>query len=134
MESFGELGSVVALQHHGIQIHQHVAHRPTVMTSLSDLVRDGVSRTRVAADPSHVRGGRGERFPSLGLSESRRIEDVGQPRKIITAAEMDRMSPQERADAVDASQVNDWNEVNPTFRDEILETARELGAQRRSDA
>lgn len=59
---------------------------------------------------------------------------MGQPRKIITAAEMDRMSPQERADAVDASQVNDWNEVNPTFRDEILETARELGAQRRSDA
>ncbi|HSH11464.1 MAG TPA: hypothetical protein VLA10_06725 [Ilumatobacter sp.] len=59
---------------------------------------------------------------------------MGQPRKIITAAEMDRMSPQERADAVDASQVNDWNEVNPAFRDEILETARELGAQRRSDA
>ena len=47
---------------------------------------------------------------------------------------MDRMSPQERADAVDASQVNDWSEDDPAFRDEILETARELGAQRRSDA
>jgi hypothetical protein len=59
---------------------------------------------------------------------------VGQPKKIISAADMDRMSPQERADAVDASQVNDWADVDPAFRDEILETARELGAQRRSDA
>ena len=59
---------------------------------------------------------------------------MGHPRKIITAADMDRMSPQERADAVDASQVNDWSEVDPAFRDAALETARELGAQRRSDA
>jgi hypothetical protein len=59
---------------------------------------------------------------------------VGEPKKIITAADMDRMSPQERADAIDASQVNDWSEVDPAFRDEVFETARELGAQRRSDA
>lgn len=59
---------------------------------------------------------------------------MGGPRKIITAADMDRMSPQERADAVDASQVNDLSEVDPAFRDEVLETARQLGAQRRSDA
>ena len=52
----------------------------------------------------------------------------------ITAADMDRMSPRERADAVDASQVNDLGEVDPAFRDEVLETARQLGAQRRSDA
>lgn len=59
---------------------------------------------------------------------------MGHPRKLITAADMDRMSPQERADAVDASQMNDWSDVDPAFRDEIFETASELGAQRRSDA
>lgn len=59
---------------------------------------------------------------------------MGKPKKLITAADMDRMSPQERADAVDAATVHSWDEVDPTVRDEILETARELGAQRRGDA
>jgi hypothetical protein len=59
---------------------------------------------------------------------------VGKPKKLITAADMDRMSPQARADAIDAAIVRNWDEVDPTFRDEILETASELGAQRRSDA
>lgn len=59
---------------------------------------------------------------------------MGDPETIVTAAEMDRMSPQERADTVDAGTVTSWDDVNPDFRDEVFETARRLGAQRRSDA
>ncbi len=71
--------------------------------------------------------------PSAGLHRSRRIGHVGKPKKLITAADMDRMSPQERADAIDAATVHSWDEVDPEVRDEILQTARELGAQRRRD-
>ena len=59
---------------------------------------------------------------------------MGHPKKLITAADMDQMSPQQRADVVDAANVTSWNEVDPQFRDEIMETARQLGTQRRNDA
>lgn len=59
---------------------------------------------------------------------------MGEPKKLITAADMDRMTPQERADAIDAAILRDWDEVDPAFRDEVLETANQLGAQRRGDA
>ncbi len=50
-------------------------------------------------------------------------------RKLITAADMDRMTPQERADAVEASICHSWDDVPEPFRSHVLETAREL-AQR----
>ena len=59
---------------------------------------------------------------------------VTSKRKIVTAAEMDRMSPQERADAIDASVVRDWNRVPPTLRREIVATAHRLDAERCADA
>lgn len=46
--------------------------------------------------------------------------------RIITAAEMDRMTPQERADAVDASIVRTWDDVDPGFRERIVRRAAEL--------
>jgi hypothetical protein len=46
--------------------------------------------------------------------------------RIITAAEMDRMTPQERADAVDASIVRNWGDVDPSFRERIVRRAAEL--------
>lgn len=52
----------------------------------------------------------------------------------MTAAEMDRMTPQQRADAVDASVVRSWDDVDPEFRERVLETARMLDAQRRKNA
>jgi hypothetical protein len=52
--------------------------------------------------------------------------------KITTAAEMDRMTPQERADAVDAALVRSWDDVPEPFRSEVLATARSLGEQRRA--
>ena len=54
-------------------------------------------------------------------------------RRIVTAADMDRMTPLERAAAVDASIVRDWEQVPPAFRREVEETAKRLSASLRSD-
>ncbi len=52
----------------------------------------------------------------------------------VTAAEMDAMSPSDRAEAVDASVVHSWDEVPAEFRHEIVYTAKRLSAERRADA
>jgi hypothetical protein len=39
---------------------------------------------------------------------------ANQPRQIITAAEMARMSPNERSDAIEAATVDSWDDV-PEF-------------------
>lgn len=54
--------------------------------------------------------------------------------RIITPADMDDMSPQERADAVAAATATSWDEVPEPFRSEVLATARTLGKQRRQRA
>ena len=59
---------------------------------------------------------------------------VAEKRRIITAAEMDRMTPQERADAVDAAIIRDLSDVSDSFRAEIMATAKMLGEQRRARA
>ena len=59
----------------------------------------------------------------LGMAEKQKV--------IATAAQMALMSPQERADAVAEATVRSWNEVPESFKSEVLETARVLGAQRR---
>jgi hypothetical protein len=53
------------------------------------------------------------------------------PVRIITPAEMDKMTPQERADAVTAGTVTNWDEVPEPFRSVVLATASELGERRR---
>ena len=45
-------------------------------------------------------------------------------RKFISAADMDRMTPNERADAVNASICHSWDDVLEPFRTQVLETAR----------
>ena len=52
---------------------------------------------------------------------------------IVTPAEMDKMTPQERADAVAAAKKRSWDVPEP-FRSEELATATELGQQRRQRA
>ena len=54
-------------------------------------------------------------------------------RKVVSAAEMDKMTPQERADAVDAGILHDWNEVEPSFRRRVEERAQQLAARLRPD-
>ena len=58
---------------------------------------------------------------------------MAERRRLITAADLDRMSPQERADAIDASLVTDWDDVPEPFRSEVLATARDLGRRLRRD-
>ena len=58
---------------------------------------------------------------------------MAERRRLITAADMDRMSPQERADAIDASLVPDWDDVPEPCRAEVLATARDLGSRLRRD-
>jgi hypothetical protein len=53
------------------------------------------------------------------------------PRKLITAADMDKMTPQERSDAVQAGRAQSWDDVPESFKSEVLATAAELGVQRR---
>ena len=59
---------------------------------------------------------------------------MAEPRKIVTAAEMDKMSPQERADVVNAGVLRDWNDVEPGFRRVVEEKAQQIAATLRSDA
>ena len=48
---------------------------------------------------------------------------------MITAAEVAQMTPQQRADAFDASVCRSWDDVSEPFRTQVLETARDF-AQR----
>ena len=59
---------------------------------------------------------------------------MSSPRKIVTAAEMEAMTPQQRADLIDASVVRSWDEVDPALREPALEAARVLNAQQRNVA
>ncbi len=52
-------------------------------------------------------------------------------RQIITAADLEKMSPQARADAVAASRVTSWDDVPEPFRSEVLAEAKRLGELRR---
>jgi hypothetical protein len=49
---------------------------------------------------------------------------------VITADEMARLSPQQRADAIEKAALRSWEEVPEPFKTEVFETAAVLGAQR----
>ena len=51
-------------------------------------------------------------------------------RRVITAAEMDLMTPQERADAVDAATCTTWDEVPDPFRSKVLAEIDEMAKRR----
>jgi hypothetical protein len=53
-------------------------------------------------------------------------------RRVITAAEMAAMTPQQRADVIEAGHVRSWHDVDERFTTEVLAAAIELGAQRRA--
>ena len=54
--------------------------------------------------------------------------------RIVTAADLERMTPQARADVIDASVVTDWHDVPESLRAKVDATARRLGEQRRTRA
>ena len=51
---------------------------------------------------------------------------------IVTPADMDRMTPQQRADVIDAAVQHSWDDVDDDFRDKALAEARKLNARLRS--
>ena len=59
---------------------------------------------------------------------------MAESRRVITAAEMDKMTPQQRADLIDAGIVRDWSHFEPDFRQRIENHARQLAQQLSADA
>ncbi len=68
-----------------------------------------------------------------GAHPSITLNDVGTPKRIITAAEMDGMTPQERADAIDAGIVRSWDDVDPEFRERVTARAEEVRSRHHTD-
>ncbi|MCW2752356.1 MAG: hypothetical protein JWR83_3466 [Aeromicrobium sp.] len=58
---------------------------------------------------------------------------VSESMHLVTAADMDGMTPAQRASIVDGSVVRDWSAVPADFRQQIEETASRLVAARRTD-
>lgn len=54
--------------------------------------------------------------------------DMDAERRITTPAEMDQMTPQQRADAVRESVVHSLDELDPAFRARVEARARKLAA------
>lgn len=55
---------------------------------------------------------------------------VSADRKLVTAAELDAMSPDERAAVISERIVTDLDELSPEFRDRVLATGRRLAVER----
>jgi hypothetical protein len=55
---------------------------------------------------------------------------MAHPTKIVTAAEMDLMTPNERAAVVEAGIVRNLDDVPEPFRSRIIAKAHEMEAQR----
>ncbi|MGI9030927.1 MAG: hypothetical protein ACR2HP_13235 [Ilumatobacteraceae bacterium] len=55
-------------------------------------------------------------------------------RSVVTAAQFDAMSPQERADAVESGVIRSWDEVDPSFRRRVEARANELVLRSQQDA
>jgi hypothetical protein len=53
------------------------------------------------------------------------------PATFVSAAEMDSMTPQERADVVDAGVARSWDDVPEPFKSRVLANARLAAAKRR---
>ena len=51
-------------------------------------------------------------------------------RNLVTAAELDAMSPDERAALVSERIVTNLDELSPEFRDRVLTTGRQLASER----
>lgn len=54
---------------------------------------------------------------------------MAKQRRIVTAAEMDKMTPQERADVIDAGVIRSWDEVDDDFRSRLLARVPEVAAR-----
>ena len=96
--------------------------------SYSDGGRDGCDGT----SRSHAFGA--GLVSTMVVPSRDKVHSMAEPLEIITAAEMDKMTPQQRADAIDASIVHRWDEVDPAFRQRVEQRAAELAQALGADA
>lgn len=52
--------------------------------------------------------------------------------RVISAEELDKMTPNERAACFEESIVTDWDQVPEKFRERVVATAKRLAAERDS--
>ena len=57
---------------------------------------------------------------------------MAEPRRVITAAEFDKMTPNERAACFAEGIVTNWDEVPEEFRERVVATAKRLEEDRES--
>ena len=62
----------------------------------------------------------------------RSVRGVDGPEDIVSAAELEAMTPQQRAELIGAAIVTEWTQVPESFRVRVNERARTLGEQRRT--
>ena len=66
------------------------------------------------------------RASALSSAERVTLGCVAEAPRLITAAEMDRLTPDERAAAVNERIVTDWDDVPEAFRQKVITTAHRL--------
>ena len=57
---------------------------------------------------------------------------MAEPDHVVSAAELEAMTPQQRAAVVAAATVTDWAQVSESIRARVNDRARSLGEQRRA--
>ncbi len=62
------------------------------------------------------------------------MTEVSGENQIVTAADLERMTPQQRLAVIDSSRAQNWDEVPEPFRSEVETAALRLGEQRRERA
>lgn len=54
---------------------------------------------------------------------------MGKAPKIVTVNDMDEMTPQQRADVIDAGVIRSWDDVEPEFRERVLGRVAEVATR-----
>jgi hypothetical protein len=67
---------------------------------------------------------------SVGGSRKRYPEPMDSAKKLITSQDLEAMSPQQRADSIDASIVRSWDDVPSAVRRRIEQRGAELQQRR----
>lgn len=62
------------------------------------------------------------------------VRTVSSEETVVSAADLERMTPQQRLEVVEASTIHGWDQVSESFRTEVEAAALRLGELRRARA
>ena len=113
-----------ATEGEGTWLRKFTAFRTTAVRRIGQAVTDCINEGQVSSAALPRRG---------AVASSRYHDYMSASRKIITAAEMDAMTPQQRADAIDAGLVLDWADVPEDFRAHVQRRVKLLDEQLHSN-